>query len=223
MGARRCQRPRWRATDGGFHALARPHSRLHAAHLRGRRLRHRPPRHRVHLRALARAARNRRDRAGRRRQRHRTASPVSPLGRTHAEGVPAGADARPRPAAAARFGERARRLVRGRAFGPGPAARSVRHARGDVARRMENRRRRLDGLLRLSPLAVRHRAGDGDRPRARRARLRGSRARRRRRSPTCAAAGRKHRTSRTAPAPRRSRSASSTTSNGVPTGRCGSC
>ena len=50
--------------------------------------------------------------------------------------------------------------------GPRPAARSVRHPRGDVARRMEVRRRRPDHLLRLSSLAVRQRAGDGDRARA---------------------------------------------------------
>ena len=83
-----------------------------------------------------------------------------------------------------------------------------------------------DGLthpLRLPPLAVRHRAGDGDRARARRPRLRRSPARRRPRSPTCAAAGRRRATSRTARAPRRSRNASSTRSCGAPTGRCASC
>src|SRR5262245_52562830 len=65
----------------------------------------------------------------------------------------------------------------------GPAARSLRHPRGDVAGRMENRRRRIDHLLRLPPLAVRLRAGHGDRARAsgtrlRRPRRRAGRARR---------------------------------------------
>ena len=127
----------------------------------------------------------------RRRHRDRAASPVSPLGRAHAQGVPAGAHARPCAAHAARFRERARRLVRGRAVGTRTAARPVRHPRGDVAGRMEVGRRRADDRVRLPPLAVRHRAGDGDRARARRARLRGRRARSGRRSPTCAAAGRR--------------------------------
>ena len=42
----------------------------------------------------------------------------------------------------ARFRERARRLLRGRPVRPRPAARPVRHPRGDVARRMEVGRRR---------------------------------------------------------------------------------
>ena len=60
------------------------------------------------------------------------------------------------------FGERARRGLRGRPVRPRPAARSVRHPRGDVARRMEGRRRRPDHHLRLPSLPVRHGAGDGD-------------------------------------------------------------
>ena len=84
------------------------------------------------------------------------------------------------------FRQRARRLLRGRPVRPGPAARPVRHPRGDVAGRMEVRRRGPDHLLRLPPLAVRHGAGDGDRARPRRPRLRRPRARRRPRSPTCA-------------------------------------
>ena len=204
-------------------ALARPHSRLRAADLRGIRLRHRAPRHRLHLRALARAARDRRDRARRRRHADRTASPVPPLGRAHAQGVPAGADARPRPPAAARFGERARRLVRGRAVGPGPAARSVRHARGDVAGRMEDGRGGADHLVRLPPLAVRHRAGDGDRARPCRPGLRGRRrgeggARRHARPLAAGGAA-----SKTARAPRLLRSASSIPSCGRRTARCASC
>ena len=71
--------------------------------------------------------------------------------------------------------ERARRDLRGRPLRPRPAARPVRHPRGDVAGRMEIRRRRPDHLLRLPPLAVRHRAGDGDAARACGPRLRRSR------------------------------------------------
>ena len=62
-----------------------------------------------------------------------------------------------------------------RAVRAGTAARSVRHPRGDVAGRMEERRRRHDAGLRLSSLAVRHRHRDRLRPRARRPRLRRSR------------------------------------------------
>ena len=102
------------------------------------------------------------DRGSRRRHADRTASSVPPLGRADAEGLPAGAHARQRARAAARFRERARRLLRGRPVRARPAARPVRHARSDVAGRMEGRRRRPDDLLRLPPLAVRHRAGDGD-------------------------------------------------------------
>ena len=79
-------------------------------------------------------------------------------------------------ATAARFRERARCLLRGGPVGPGTAARSVRHPRGDVAGRMEGRRRRADDPLRLPPVAIRHRAGDGDAARACGPRLRGSRA-----------------------------------------------
>ena len=68
--------------------------------------------------------------------------------------------------------------------GPGPAARPVRHPRGDVAGRMEVRRRRPDDLVRLPPLAVRHRAGDGDAARTRGPRLRRSRRGEGRCSPT---------------------------------------
>ena len=118
-----------------------------------------------HLRALARPAGGRSHRACRRRDARRVAPSVPPLGRADAEGIPAGADHRPCARAAARFRERARRRLRGRPVRPRPAARSVRRARGDVARRMEDRRRRPDHALRLSPLAVRHRAGDRDRAR----------------------------------------------------------
>ena len=59
--------------------------------------------------------------------------------------------------------------------GPGTAARSLRHPRSDVAGGMEIRRRRADRILRLSPLPVRHRAGDDDRARTCGARLRRSR------------------------------------------------
>ena len=77
--------------------------------------------------------------------------------------------------AAAGLRQRARRLVRGRPFRPGTAARPLRHPRSDVAGGMEVRRRRADHVLRLSPLPVRHRAGDGDRARTCRACLRRSR------------------------------------------------
>ena len=107
--------------------------------------------------------------------------------------------------------------------GPGPAARPVRHPRGDVAGRMEVGRRRADHLLRLPPLPVRHRAGDGDRARARRPRLRRSRrgdGRARRHAQPLAEGDLSSRTPR---APRRSRGASSIPSCGAPTGRCASC
>ena len=107
--------------------------------------------------------------------------------------------------------------------GPGPPARPVRHPRGDVARRMEIGRRGPDHQLRLPPLAVRHRAGDGDRARPRRPRLRGCGRRGPRRSPTCAAAGARRPMWKTPRAPRRSRSASSIRRCGGPTGRCASC
>ena len=132
---------------------------------------------------LARAARDRADRRSRRRHADRAASSVPPLGRADAESLPAGAHARQRAQAAARFRERARRLLRGRPVRPRPAARPVRHPRGDVAGRMEVRRRRPDDLLRLPSLPVRHRAGDGDAtrpcgPRLRRSRRGKGRARR---------------------------------------------
>ena len=123
---------------------------------------------------LAHTARDRRHRRSRRRQRHRAASSVPALGRADAEGLPAGAHARPCARAAARIRERARYHLRGRPVGTGAAARSVRHPRGDVAGRMEVGRRRADHPLRLSSLAVRHRAGHGDRARTGRARLRRS-------------------------------------------------
>ena len=66
-------------------------------HCRGRRrLRRRAPRHRPYPRPLARPAGHRSDRGRRRRHADRAASPVPPLGRADAKGVPAGADARPR-------------------------------------------------------------------------------------------------------------------------------
>ena len=107
--------------------------------------------------------------------------------------------------------------------GPGPAARPVRHPRGDVARRMEVRRRRPDHPLRLSSLAVRHRAGHGDRARPVRARLR--RPRRgaggaRRHAPPLAEGDLRRGQRR---APRRSARASSTRSCGARTGRCAWC
>ena len=131
------------------------------------------------------------DRRSRRRHADRAAPSVPPLGRADAQGLPAGAHARQRAQSAARFGERARRLLRGRPVRARPAARPVRHPRGDVAGRMEVRRRRPDDLLRLPSLAVRHRAGDGDRARAVRPRLRRPRRGEAPRSPTCAAAGRR--------------------------------
>ena len=156
-------------------AIARPLPRSRAARHRGGRLRHRAPRHRPYPRPLARAARNRHHRGSRRRQRHRPASSVPPLVRADAEGLPAGAHAQPRARTAALVGERAGDLLRGRPVRPRPAARSVRHARGDVAGRMEGRRRRPHHQLRLPSLPVRHGAGDDHaarpgRPRARRRR-----------------------------------------------------
>ena len=169
------------------------------------------------------AAGDRADRRSRRRHADRAAPPVPPLGRAHPQGVPAGAHPRQRAQSSARFRERARRLLRGRAVRPRPAARSVRHPRGDVARRMEDRRRRADDLLRLPSRRVRHRAGDGDGARPLRARVRRSRrgkGRDRRHAPPLAA-GELHRG--LAPAPRRSARASSTRSSGARTGRCASC
>ena len=169
-----------------------------------------------HLGALAQAAGDRGDRAGRRRHRDRAASPVPALGRADAQGVPAGDHARPRARAAARFRERARRHLRGRPVRAGPAARPVRHPRGDVAGRMEGRRRRADAALRLPSLPVRHRAGHGDRSAGSPASPSPIPARRRRRSPTCSAAGRRRAMSRTPRARRRSRSASSIPRRGAP-------
>ena len=91
------------------------------------------------------------------------------------ESVPAGAHAQPRARSAALVGERARHRLRSRPVRTGPAARSVRHARGDVAGRMEGGRRRPHHFLRFPSLPVRHGAGDEHAARARR-----SRARRRR-------------------------------------------
>src|ERR1044072_4187887 len=85
----------------------------------------------------------------------RIPSPVPPVGGARAEGVPAGDHARQCAQAVARFRERARRDLRGRPLRPGPAARPVRHPRGDVAGRMEVGRRRADDLVRLPRLAVR--------------------------------------------------------------------
>ena len=171
---------------------------------------------------LARAARSRADRACGRRDAGRAASPVPPLGRADAEGLPAGDHARQCAQAAARFGERARRDLRGRPVRPGPAARPVRHPRGDVAGRMEVRRRGPDDLLRLPPLAVRHRAGDGDAarpcgPRVRRSRRGEGDARRH-----DAALAEGDTTSRTSRSPRRSPRASSIRAAGARTGRCAS-
>ena len=67
----------------------------------------------------------------------------------------------------------------------------------------------LTHALRLPPLAVRHRAGDGDRRAGSPASPSPIPARRRPRSPTCSAAGRRRAMSRTPRAPRRWRSASS--------------
>src|SRR5215212_6622840 len=71
--------------------------------------------------------------------------------------------------------DHARRQLRGWAVRSGAAARPLRHPRGDVAGRMEIRRRRLDAPLRLSSLAVRHRAGHGERAGPRGSCLRGRR------------------------------------------------
>ena len=122
-------------------------------------------------RALARAAGDRGDRRRRRRHHHRTAPPVPPLGRPDAEGVPAGDHARPRAHAAARFRERARRHLRGRAVGTragcttcSSPTRRCRRANGRPAAK-------ASPSLWLPSLAVRHRAGDGDAARPRRPRV----------------------------------------------------
>ena len=96
----------------------------------------------------------------RRRFRHRSASSVPPLVRADAESVPAGAHAQPRARSAALVGERAGHRLRGRPVRTRPAARSIRHARSDVAGRMEGRRRRADHFLWVPSLPVRHGAGD---------------------------------------------------------------
>ena len=148
---------------------------------RRRRLRRRAPRHRAYLasnwrtqpeiEAIAEAAGVSADRA---------ASSVPPLGRAHPEGLPAGAHPRPRARAAARTPP-ACSMPPTRSACPGPGRLHdlfVTHeamSPGEWKSGGEG----LTIVLRLSPLAVRHRAGDGDRARTRRARLRGSRARRR--------------------------------------------
>ena len=183
---------------------------LDAARHRRRRLRHRAPRHRVHLRALARRSP---------RSRRSPTPPASPPTELH-HLFRRWAGLTPKAFLQALTLDHARRLLRNSASvldasfevglsGPGPAARSVRHPRGDVAGRMEVGRRRADHPLRLPPLAVRHRAGDGDRARARRPRLRRSRrgAGRARRHARPLAEGELCRGR--ARAPRRSRAASS--------------
>ncbi len=193
------------------------------AHRSRRRLRRGAPRHRPYPRPLARTARNRRHRGSRRRDADRTASFVPPLGRAHAEGFPAGADARRRAAIAARFRERARRHLRSGTFRSRPPARSVRHPRSDVAGRMEIRRRRPDDPFRLSSVAVRHRAGHGHRARARRpglCRSRRGKGGARRHEGALAEGALQSKTPR---APRRSRSAFSIRRNGGRSSRCAWC
>ena len=126
---------------------------------------------------------------------------------------------------AARFGERARRQLRGRPVRPGPAARPVRHPRGDVAGRMEDRRRRADRVATAStPRPFGTRAGDDDAARPVRASPSPTPARSAPRSTTCAALAdarsyvedqAAHRADR--------RSASSTRDAGARTSRCASC
>ena len=155
--------------------------------------------------------------------RHRPASSVPPLVRADAEGLPAGAHAQPRARLAARLGERARHRLRGRPVRPGPAARSVRHARGDVAGRMEGGRRRSHHHLRLPSLPVRHGAGDDDAARARRPRARRRRQGARRAARHARALAARRNTSRISPPPRRPRAASSTPRCGARTSRCAWC
>ena len=99
--------------------------------------------------------------------RNRVASPVPALGRADAEGLSAGAHARLGAPSVARFRKRARRHLRGRIVRPRTAARSVRHPRSDVARRMEIRRRRPHPALWLPSLPIRHSGGNGNAARAR--------------------------------------------------------
>ena len=58
------------------------------------------------------------------------------------KGLPSGCDAGSRAHASRRFRHRARRELRGRPFGAGPAARSFRHPRGHDARRLQGARAR---------------------------------------------------------------------------------
>ena len=139
---------------------------------RRRRLQRRPPCRRLHLRAVARPARDRGHRPCRRSHARRIASPVPSLGRPHPQGVPPGIDARPCAPPAARIRERARCRLRGRPVGSGAAARPLRHPRSDVAGPMEGRRRGPHPRLRLPSLPVRHRPRDRDRARPGRPRLR---------------------------------------------------
>ena len=109
-GAR--HRPRWGANDGDRHARARPNAIRptrgpgHPAD--------RPPittscgaLSRIFA-AMARAAGDRNDCRCSGSDPDRVTSPVSPLGRAHAQSVPAGPDARPRAEAVAQFRQRAR-------------------------------------------------------------------------------------------------------------------
>ena len=137
---------------------------------------------------------------------HRT---VPALVRTDADRLPRRGHARPRAQTPARIAERARCELRGRPFGRRAAARPVRRPRGDVAGRMEERRRRTDHLLRLPSLAVRHGTASWRRSAACAASPSRTPAKSGRRSTTCARAGRTRATSRTRRRPRRSRSGSS--------------
>ena len=136
-------------------------------------LRARAAHHRLHLGALARAAlarRHRRRMSGSRRRMCTTSSGAG-AGLTPKAFLQAH-HARQRQGAARRLRQRARRHLRGRPLGPGPAARSVRHPRGHDAGRLQGRRRRARHALRLPPLPLRRGDPRRDRARPRRPRLR---------------------------------------------------
>ena len=151
------------------HGHRRPLPALRPAADRGGGLRRRAPRHRPYPRQLAFAAGDRNHRPRRRR--------FTPTDLHHLFRRWCGLT--PKAFLQALTLSHARDLLRSSASvldtayevglsGPGPAARSLRHARGDVAGRMEGGRRRAHHLLRLPSLPVRHGAGDDHAARARR-------------------------------------------------------
>ncbi len=104
-----------------------------------------------------------------RRDRYRSADAeraFPPLVRTHAQSISAGGHAGQREEVTQRIAEHSRGELRARPVWPRPSARSLRRARSNVARRMENRRRGPGNPLRISSVAVRHRARHGDKARA---------------------------------------------------------